>query len=59
MEEELVLIILKTKLQVRTWLGGLELSPKLAKFKLIPNKERSEGRSVFQHELKTRALEIE
>lgn len=33
----MVLIILKTKMQVRAWLGGLELSLRLAKFKLILN----------------------
>lgn len=45
----MVLIILKTKLQVRAWLGGLELSLGLAEFKLILSihKERSEGRSIF------------
>lgn len=48
-EEEMVLIILKTKLQVRAWLGGLELSLRLAKFKLIFNiyKVISEDRSLF------------
>jgi len=45
----MLLIILKTKLQVRAWFGGLELSLRLSQFQLILSihTEKSEGRSIF------------
>lgn len=57
----MVLIILKTKLQVRAQLRGLQLSLRVAKFKLIFNihKEIPEDWSLFQHELKTGVWEME